>query len=280
MTAYELLKQDYLECMSTWEDRYKYCPPKTVLSLDGKTPTGVTASVLPAMDRHGNFGSKTIYLNDCTGEVREFYVLNGEPVNYTGMTRVRCALMNRLAMDLMGKLDACKIGFIGNGKTNLTTACMLKGRQFVIHGSKRDRGKNLDRFSKYGPTEVDEDFSKLKDCDVTFVCTNSLKQEDMIDRKEIGRDIVVLDCGYCLSEWYRDDNRFFRLSDFPEQLETCYEEEFPYDKEVYSFAPLARASEYNRNPFEVHRAVYMHGVGIADLSLAKHISARGVKNLW
>lgn len=263
---YALLKNDYMKCMATMETRERHCPPKTVLALDEKMPTERTCSVLPATDAHGNYGIKTIFIDDRTGESIERYILNGTVIDYDGMTVYRCALMNVLAMELMGLKHAGKIGFVGNGKINLRTAKLLAGRKFVIHGSKRNPGKNLDKFTEYGDTQVDTDGSALKTCDVTVVCTNCIDKSDMITGGDIGNDLIVLDCGYTLGEAFRDSYDLY--SDHPEQLEQHYEHEFPFDTKKHYFKSMIHAVDRADGR---KRAVYLFGVGIADLSLAKMI---------
>jgi ornithine cyclodeaminase/alanine dehydrogenase-like protein (mu-crystallin family) len=261
---YEELKKDYLECMTTEEDRKRFCPFKTCMGLSGKDGAVTERfTVMPSMDRTGNFGAKTIYVNDETGEYREQFVLNGKAFNYSHLTAIRCALVARLCVDMLG-IKTSNVGFVGNGRVNLEIRKELSPDRVVIHGAKGREGKNAHLFAT---CIVDKDFSLLNKCDVVFVCTNSFKAEDLISTKELHPDyLIVLDCGYALDESFRQDYPLY--SDYPEQLRNQYDEEFPFDKRKdYVYKPLSCAVLDN----PPRACVYVHGCGICDLSVAKQV---------
>lgn len=259
---YEILKADYMQTMQTAAKRKKHCPFKTcmVISEDEGVATE-RFTVMPANDTQGNFGAKTIYVNDKTGEYKETYILNNRAFDYSGMTIKRCAYMSKLVVDL-ADIPYHKVGFIGNGRVNLATKKLLKPDNVVIHGAPGREGKNRELF---GDCVVDTDFSLLNDCDVVFVCTNSYKREFLISGDKLkAKFIVVLDCGYTLNEDFRRNYRLY--CDYPEQLFNQYDEEFPFDESsTYVYQPL---SEIEYDGIE-RTCVYLHGCGINDLSIAK-----------
>lgn len=261
---YDILKQDFIECMSTEEDRRKHCPIKTCMNLkeiDGASVERFT--VMPSNDSHGNFGAKMIYVNDLTGEYKETYCLNNRAFDYTGMTILRCALVNKLVLEI-AQIPARKIGFIGNGRVNIATAKLLNPVSIVIHGAKGREGKNKEQFKN---AVVDTDFSLLNECDAVFVCTNSYKREDLIGANVFHpKFIVVLDCGYTLNEDFR--LKYDLFSDYPEQLMAMQKEEFPFDNFAHSYKSLSEIASGTRG-----KCVYVHGSAIADLSVAKGMQA-------
>lgn len=282
MNAYEVLKKDFIECMSTKEDRLKHCPIKPIVDI-GKIDGVVTKtySVLPACDRAGSYGVKGIFIDDVSGESTETYDLNGMPIPYSGKTVLRCALMNRLTLEIMEMSDAHRIGFIGNGKINLETAKALsqsQKRSFVIHGACGRWGKNLELFQQHGETVVDVDFSILNKCDVVFVCTNSFAKESLIstDQLACGR-IVALDCGYTLGPSFR--SKYANVSDYPEQLMNYFAEEFPFDSALCDFIALTEWEKARLSLSACENvAVYLHGCGISDLSIAKCVHQNELKH--
>lgn len=259
MDAYATVKNDFLQTMGTAEDRKCHCPLKTCMVIGESDGVAIERfTVMPANDGLGNFGAKTIYVNDDTGEYRETYILNNEVYDYSGMTIQRCAYMSKLVVELAG-LTPKRVGFIGNGRVNLATKRLLNPAEVVIHGAPGRESKNKEKF---GDCMVDTDFSLLNTCDVVFVCTNSYKRELLISGNQLKANfIVVLDCGYTLGEDFRSGYSLY--CDYPEQLYNQYQEEFPFDKSLYEYKPLMDIIH------EMKTCVYLHGCGINDLSMAK-----------
>lgn len=272
MDIKDMMRSDFMECMTTGMLREKHCPKKQCINLsfvDGVCVEQFT--VLPACDFHGNFGTKCIYVNDVTGEYKEKYILNNDTVlDYTGLTFERCAVMNSIVADMMDLPAHPKIGFIGNGRINFATAkWMPDASEFVIHGRKGNEGKNFDMFASLKKTTVDVDFSELNTCDIVFVCTNSYLEKDLISANELKcPKLVILDCGYTLNEDFRREYRLF--SDYPEQLLAHWKYEFPFDKVPHQFMPIT--SNVLKASKKV--AVYLHGCGISDLSMAKFMEMK------
>lgn len=264
MSAYDILKSDFMGTMFSPQSRRKHCPYKTCMPISCENGV-VTESytVMPAVDAHGNFGSKGIYVNDITGEYKETYTLNGDAIDYSGLTIHRCALMAKLVIELSGEICG-KIGFIGNGRINLAIRNLMCPRYAIIHGAPGRYDKNKDKFS---PCIVDTDFSHLNKCDAVFVCTNSYSKDLLISANELKcKFVICYDCGYTLDEGFRREYELF--SDYPEQLENQYDEEFPFDMHKgYEYKSIL---DENFKRAE-KKCVYLHGCGINDLSMAKAV---------
>lgn len=273
MSKYQMIKSDFLDVMTSREDRIEFCPPKTCMSLESEEGIVTeTFTVMPAKDRHGNFGTKDIYVNDETCEYVEHYILNNHEVDYDGITIERCALMNKLTLEFADMLDYSKIGYIGNGRINIATNKLLNPKSCVIHGAPTREDKNKDKFER---CEVDTDFSKLNDCDVVFVCTNSYKEENLISTEQLNANLIIaLDCGYTLDESFRKE--YVSFSDHPEQLFSAYEHEFPFDEEKHRFFDLTKLRVYILTGRKC--CVYLHGIGLADLSIAKEMYPEYVRS--
>lgn len=264
---YDFISTDFEECMKSKEDRLKYCPFKTIMELenDDCDIATVTFSSMPSIDKHGNYGCKTIYVNDETGEYKETYTLNGKEINYDGLTILRCAMVNKMIIDMLGFEERIKIGFIGNGRINYKTAEVLENiGTMVLRGSPRNPTKNFSKFSNIGYCKIDNRFEDLSECDVVIVCTNSYEKSNLISTDMLKcNTLIVLDCGYIIDESFR--NEYDNFSDYPEQLESNYEHEFPFDKSNHKFKSIFDESFKSSRK----KCIYVHGTAITDLSTAK-----------
>ena len=260
---YNIVKNDFDRLMSSKFSRETFCPYKLCLSLEDVNGVATkTLTVMPAKDDLGNYGEKTIYIDDETSECVEVYSLNGHIFQYDNFTVERCALMNKYTLEACG-LKPKKVGFIGNGRINLATKKLLNPKKVVIHGAKGREDKNKELF---GDCIVDYDFSELNKCDVVFVCTNSYLKENLIETDKLKANLIIaLDCGYTLGESFRKEYKSF--SEYPEQLMADYSHEFPFDSMKALILPLSEI----RKCLPRKKCVYLHGTALSDLSLAKAI---------
>lgn len=288
--AYNVLKAGYEKAFASAENRKKYCPIKEVDNL--KRIDGVSVerrTVLPATTINGNTGKKIIYVNDETGGYEETVeiTIDGKPYTFVNqkITTFRCGIMTCVAIsqftDRM-KLSFDKVGFIGNGRTNQSNcralAEIFKTRRAVIRGSKGNYGKNRDMFQKIVPTEVDDtpSMEKLNKCDIVIVTTSNYEPENLISTEQLygPKLLIVLDCGYTLNESFRSNAVCY--TDYKEQIESDYEDEFPFDKKRYDLHQLVE------DDYDIAKGdrvcVYLHGIGFADVTTAELKAKKAISN--
>lgn len=277
------LREDYLSVFSNRKSQSEMNPIKIVNVLkrcDGVATERLT--YLPARTVNGNCGIKEIYVNDETGAYEEQINLRIGEIKYAfldkGITTVRCGAMTAVAIDLINRVyetDIKKVGFIGNGRTNLMNARFIKTifnpESFVIRGSHKDRGKNSDSFNLILPTEVDDtdDMKLLNECDVIVVTTSNYESKYMINAETLCKPklIIVLDCGYTLDESFRKSCLSF--TDYPLQMEHEYSDEFPFDNGKYVIDCLANYKNIDK---EKRTCVYLHGIALADITTAEMLA--------
>lgn len=270
--AYSELKDIFSSHMTNAEDRRKYCPPKLVDIL-GVNSNGVVTAYRYHMAAHtadGDSFLKRIERDDNTGTVTEHVYYEGLDLKNKGITPVRCGLMNCYVIELFCEEKPKKIGYIGNGRVNLANCKAITEiygeHSIVIRGSKNDRGKNKSLFEKYGEVQVDdtEGLELLNQCDVVISCTSETDKEDVIQHGlEDVPLIISLDSGFLLGEEFRRNRVCF--TDHEEQLASHYEDEFPYDEEIYEHINLPT------EPVKCDKAwVCLYGVAIADLVITRH----------
>lgn len=186
-------------------------------------------------------------------------------------TPIRCGLMTCIAIE-----EACKmlklpsknlsVGFIGNGNINQHNARAIQLifglKRCVIHGSANNRGKNKDKFHK---AEIDHNYELLNECDVIVSCTSGCDGKDMISIEKLSKPkiFIALDGGYTLDESFRRECDCF--SDYVEQQEKYYEEEFAFDRKKYKLKQLCRDTVLEKTSV----CVYLFGIGFADAVIAE-----------
>lgn len=275
--AYEEMLHAYQHVFSSKSARMHYCPIKSVLNI--KRVHGVSVerrTVLPAKTLDDVCGEKVIYVNDETGKYTETVRVGGVTYENKGITTFRCGIMTCVAISLFASrmnISFDNVGFIGCGRTNLQN-CKAIHEIFhigtaVIRGSYKNRAKNIDKFSEVVNTIVDDtnDLSVLNKCDVVVVCTSNYCKEHMISSNDLyaPRLIIVLDCGYTLDESFRANADNF--TDYTEQICSHYEDEFPFDSKRYKMRQMVE----DKSKVKDRVCVYMHGIGFADVTIAKMI---------
>lgn len=286
-TAYKIMRAAYRSAFYDKESRLKYCPIKKVSNL--KRVNGVSVerkTHLPARTIDGGYGFKTIYVNDENGGYEETVdvVTDGKLHIYTnqGITTFRCGIMTCVAVSefiYRMNIRTDVVGFIGCGRTNLMNCKAIKEvfgmNKAVIRGSKANYGKNADKFNEVVRTVVDDtpDFSELNKCNIVVVTTSNFEKENLISTKDLPKPklLIVLDCGYTLDESFREDAVCY--TDYKEQIESDYEDEFPFDDNKYDLRQLIEGS-YDVDPNE-RVCVYLHGIGFADVMTAE-MKAKGI----
>lgn len=277
---FERLLTDYLCYFDDSVIKASINPVKVVNILKRKNDVATeTLTYLPARTKNGFCGVKEIYVNDETGEYGEMISVRGEGKKHMlidqGITPVRCGAMTAVAIHIVNQLynaDIKKVGFIGNGRTNIMNARFVKAvfgaESFVIRGSFKNRGKNLKIFNEIAPTVVDDsdDFRLLNECDVVIVTTSNYEKDHMINAAELSKPkiLIVLDCGYMLDESFRKSCNSY--TEYPEQMNHEYSEEFPFDSERYDMHNLAEPLTGSK---EDRTCVYLHGIGFADITTAE-----------
>lgn len=247
------------------------CEKKTVQCLrrnaDGAAT--YTQTVMFAKTVKGVNAQKTIIIDDEQGETTEKIIAESSGKKYEfancNLTGYRCAEMTVLAI-LMLYGRPRKIGFIGTGKTNLLNMIAITREfdieQCVIRGSKRNLIKNIGDFFTVSDNvivDTSDDMKLLNECEVVIECCNNCEKSELLtsDMLKSPKLIVALDCGFLLDETFRKDRVSF--SDWPEQLEAHYKEEFVFDEHQYQFKQM----RYDHEPYE-RAVVYLYGVAIAD----------------
>ena len=275
-SVFEKVVDGFDRYMGTSELRSFHCPIKTISNL--KMIDGVSVerqSKLIGNLNDGFSGCKEIYVNDLTGEYRERVTLvNGEVLENQGITTYRCGLMTCLAISKFN-IDFDSVGFIGNGRTNIQNCRAITEifgkKKVVIRGSERDRGKNkigyMSACSNYVYVDDSEDLELINQCDIVVVCTSSYKKEDMVSTAQLNNPklIIALDSGYLLDESFRIECNNY--TDYKEQINAYYDEEFPYDSMRYTMMQLSDECRYSRG----RSVVYLHGIGLADIIVANEM---------
>lgn len=282
-TAFEKLKRDYEQAASTDESLSRYSPVKKVRVL--KSIHGVPSETLT--DMHGTAidgysVEKTIHVDDETNTTDDDVLLLDTQHHPTrryhneGLTILRCGLMTCVAlseaMKLLGIRQIGRVGFIGNGKTNIQNADCIHDlfgvEDFVIRGSARDRAKHLDAFraiAKHVTVDDTADCGILNACDVIVTCTSTCDPADQLSTKELSkpRILIALDTGYLLDESFRRECEAY--SDDVEQLEAYYGEEFIFDHEHTHLKQLVEDTTVEKPRI----CVYMFGISFADAEVAE-----------
>lgn len=282
LKLYFRLKEDYLLVFGDNSKRISMNPIKTVNVLTRQMGVATERlTYLSAQTTNGYYGIKEIYVNDETGEYEESVSVWRHNKHITflnkGITTLRCGAMTAAAIYIMNQvmgLKIKKVGFIGNGRTNLMNARFIKlvfgVEHFVIRGSHKDLAKNEQLFSEIAQTEVDgyDDLRLLNECDVVVVTTSNYEREFMYSTEQLSKPklIIVLDCGYTLDESFRKECQSF--TDYPEQLEHEYRDEFVFDTDHYEMHNLAH---YYMAEEGGSVCVYLHGIGFADITTTEMV---------
>lgn len=278
-SVFKKLIDGFDKYMGTSELRSFHCPVKSINTLQKNNGISVVRKSNLYGYYNGIYGKKTIYVNDLTGEYRETIKLSDNTVlENEGVTTYRCGLMTCLAISKFNT-EFDSVGFIGTGRTNLQNCKAITelfgSKRVVIRGSARDRAKNAEAFAEIcGEVFIDDtaDLEYINGCDIVVVCTSSYKQEDMISTAQLSNPklIIALDSGYLLDESFREE--CISYTEYVEQMDAYYSEEFPYDSSQYVLYQLDNNCCYEQR----RSVVYLHGIGLADIIVAHEmIKERG-----
>ena len=270
------------------------CEPKSVKCLKRNTDGAATytETQMAATTIERTYTQKTIIIDDEQAKTKEIIFsekMSGKQYRFEdcNLTGYRCAQMVVLAIRMLYG-NPKKIGFIGTGKINLlnmiATVKEFKPIQCVIRGSKRNYAKNCGEFLTVLDNVVidaSEDMRLLNECDVVIECCNNCNKDELIssDMLRHPKLIVALDCGFLLDESFRKERVSF--SDWPQQLESHYKEEFAFDNNRYSFKQM----KYDHEEYD-KAVVYLYGVAIADAvaaeTLIKELESHGMEKpfIW
>lgn len=236
-----------------------------------------TQTKMSATTKNGIHAMKSIMIDDDAGKTSEDVIAHYDitkPYHFKAcnLTGYRCSEMTVLAISMLyGSPE--KVGFIGTGKTNLLNAIAIEKNFFideaVIRGSKRNYAKNAGEFmTVFDNVSIDtsDDMRLLNECDVVIECCNNCNKDELISTQILNKPklIVALDCGFLLDESFREERVSF--SDWPEQLERHYDEEFVFDKNIHKFKQMKQDHE----PYD-KAVVYLYGVAIADAVAAERM---------
>lgn len=283
--AYDRLKHDYELATLSVKSLNHYSPIKKVRVLDSiHGIPAVTLTKMHGLSLDGFTVDKTIYVNDENCSTDDDIILRdkkhhvAEHFHNVGVTRLRCGLMTCVALEeaqkLLGIQQLNRVGFIGNGRTNIQNAeCIhdLFGvKEFVIRGSARDRAKNLDEYRKITDrvlVDDTENCSLLNDCDAIVSCTSTCDPKDQLSTDILSRPpiMIALDTGYLLDESFRRECEVF--SDDVPQLNAYYGEEFIFDKNRYELKQLMHDKSIEKKRI----CVYMFGISFADAEVAEMV---------
>lgn len=249
-----------------------------IICADAAGVATKTETVMEATTSNGTFAQKVITIDDLTGRVSEvFSVIDSDDQKHVfhdaGLTRYRCAEMTVAAIKMLFRSVPAKVGFIGTGKTNLANCIAIKNAfgvdDIVIRGSKRNLVKNAGDFMtvcKSVKVDTSDDFLLLNACDIVVVCTSSYRRSECISADILSKPrlIVCLDCGYYLDETFRESRTSY--TDFVDQIERHYFDEFPFDSRQHSFVQMKDLNTGCENS-----VVYLYGVSIADAVAAENM---------
>lgn len=275
--AYEELKKQYHYVLMKSE-KQKYMPIKEVFvigkingvatitgtHMEGTTLNGLKVKKHIIVDDEESKTHEDVFLYDAIGKLIDEH-------HNDNFTPFRCGLMTCIAIEEACKLlklpcEKLSVGFIGNGNINQHNAKTIQSifglGRCVIHGSANNRGKNKDKFPK---AEIDHNCELLNECDVIISCTSGCDGKDMIDIKQLTkpRIFIALDGGYTLDESFRRECDCF--SDYIDQQEEYYEEEFPFDENKYKLKQLCRDTVLGKSRI----CVQLFGIGFADAVIAE-----------
>lgn len=275
--AYEELKKQYHYVLMK-SDKQKYMPIKEVFvigkingvatitgtHMEGTTLNGLKVKKHIIVDDEESKTHEDVFLYDAIGKLIDEH-------HNDNFTPFRCGLMTCIAIEEACKLlklpcEKLSVGFIGNGNINQHNAKTIKSifglGRCVIHGSANNRGKNKDKFPK---AEIDHNCELLNECDVIISCTSGCDGKDMIDIKQLTkpRIFIALDGGYTLDESFRRECDCF--SDYIDQQEEYYEEEFPFDENKYKLKQLCRDTVLGKSRI----CIQLFGIGFADAVIAE-----------
>lgn len=275
--AYEELKKQYHYVLMK-SDKQKYMPIKEVFvigkingvatitgtHMEGTTLNGLKVKKHIIVDDEESKTHEDVFLYDAIGKLIDEH-------HNDNFTPFRCGLMTCIAIEEACKLlklpcEKLSVGFIGNGNINQHNAKTIQSifglGRCVIHGSANNRGKNKDKFPK---AEIDHNCELLNECDVIISCTSGCDGKDMIDIKQLTkpRIFIALDGGYTLDESFRRECDCF--SDYIDQQEEYYEEEFPFDENKYKLKQLCRDTVLGKSRI----CVQLFGIGFADAVIAE-----------
>ena len=237
----------------------------------------LTRTRMIGITENGTYAAKYITIDDEKHETHEsINVLQDGLTAYRfkdcNLTGYRCSEMTALAIAMLYGTPK-RVGFIGTGKTNLLNCIAIRGYfgtdDIVIRGSRRNLAKNAGDFMTVCTKvaiDTSDDMRLLNECDVVVECCNNCNKDEQISTSQLygPKLIVALDCGFLLDESFRNDRVSF--SDWPEQLERHYDEEFVFDEFKHTFKQM-------RHEFAAYdkAVVYLYGVGIADAVAAERM---------
>lgn len=281
-TVFHNLKQEYYAGFSDPVIRIKNHPSKICFPLQTTEDGAFLRQVGVMMGRlsiANVCGSKTLYLNEMTGELQSTTVMYGPEgqrwqIDSAHLTRVRSGFMAALAASrFMAMTPQTRVGFIGNGLLNLATARIFNDlfgvSQFVIRGSVRCRGRNWQEFAKITDhilVDAGDKPDYLRDCDVVISCTNESFRDGLTEYEEVQgpKLFIAQDSGFQLGPSFRRETDCW--SDHPEQLRDHWQYEFPWDEAPPKMIKcLAESHPWDRKK---PQSIYLYGIALADLVIA------------
>lgn len=282
---YDKLKYEYLRAATNGSSFLKSNPSKQslVLKYAQEDVPELFVNVMAAKLSDGTCGAKVIRVDEKTGNTTSYttvYKPDGTAmiVESADLTRLRCGMMAALSAEFyLGRSalnSETRVGFIGNGRTNIKTAQVffeLFGiRKFVICGHPSFPARNYDKFIEYGNVEVasrDNGYEPLRKCDIVISCTNTVSECDILEYEQLKgpKLFISQDGGYIFGESFRKECGTF--SDHPTQLLHAAPHEFPWDKGelsvVFPIEMLEKLPVSDKVP-----AVYLYGIALADVVVA------------
>lgn len=243
--------------------------------------SGEYVNVLSGKLSNGTVGAKVVYVDEQKGlleSVTSLRVLGeGSLVSFDSsfLTALRSALLAVFAVKRVGRLNM-PIGLIGGGKINLLTAKLLSMygcTDITLIGGRLNAEKNAGYFSTAVGFPVKTGYQNLRKCRVLISCTNNNEPENFITKKMVPTAEIVIaqDGGYTFSRDWRMD--WLNFSDYPLQLNSHFEEEFPYDKRR-SFKGMLLPIMLLREE-TCYAGVYLYGTVVADLVIGESYLGSG-----
>ena len=271
------IEENFVSAIIKRKDAECYGKRVTCIARNDNGAATKTETIMSAITKSHTSMQKRIIIDDMSGYVSEEIRatdISGAHYTFCGcnLTGYRCAEMTALAIDMLyGKPR--RVGFLGTGKTNLLN-CIAIHKYFltediVIRGSKRNLAKNAgDFFTICENVKIDTSdcMRLLNECDVVVECCSNCSRDELISSYQLSgpKLIVALDCGFLLDESFRLNRVSF--SDWPEQLEGHYAEEFVFDRQLHNFKQMS----YDHDEYD-KAVVYLYGVAIADAVAAERM---------
>ena len=269
------------------------CPPKHIdpLSFRGDLIEAYGIA-MTALLKNGSWGAKLIRINEYTNKTSSQTILfdsHGDivvNVDSTELTRLRCALMAALSLDVYYKnreKSGLSVGFIGAGKINALTMVVFQYifsiSTFFVKPNPSNPTGGVPEFSDTRRIHLPSD---LGTCDIIVECATSNLRENVIELSDVdpgvlqnNRLYIAQNSGWIFGETFRETLPSF--TDHIIQINQCLLRKFdwPWDTKEVIIPYDIKDARFSYDYCPCGAIVYLTGIAIADLIIVEQARIEG-----